>query len=124
MNQTFLKVTPKSLLGKAITYSFSIYHRLVRYVSDGRYQLDNNGIENTIRPLALGRKNYLFAGNHHTAQDTALYYSFLVSCKQVGINPEEWLLDVLNQIKERKTSELNELLPLNWAKKHRSLPAE
>lgn len=124
MNQTFLKVTPKSLLGKAITYSFSIYHRLVRYVSDGRYQLDNNGIENTIRPLALGRKNYLFAGNHHTAQDTALYYSFLVSCKQVGINPEEWLLDVLNQIKERKTSELDELLPLNWAKKHRSLPAE
>lgn len=116
MKDTYQKVTPKSLLGKAISYTFSIYHRLVRYVSDGRYQIDNNGIENTIRPLAVGRKNYLFAGNHTTAGDTALYYSLLVSCKQVGVDPAEWLLDILNQIKERKTDELDNLLPANWKK--------
>ena len=55
-----LKLLPKSLMGKAVSYTFSIYHRLVRYVSDGRYHIDNNVMENAIRPLAIGRKNYLF----------------------------------------------------------------
>jgi hypothetical protein len=53
---------PQSKIGKAIGYTYSIYRRLVRYVIDGRYRIDNNGAENSIRPLALGRKNYLFCG--------------------------------------------------------------
>ena len=107
------ELLPKSLMGKVIAYTFSIYHRLVRYVCDGRYQIDNNPIENAIRPLALGRKNYLFCGNHDTAKDAALFYSLLGSCKQAGINPEEWLLYVLNNVKDCKTSELVRFLPKN-----------
>jgi len=108
------ELLPKSLMGKAITYTFSIYHRLVRYINDGRYQIDNNPIENAIRPLALGRKNYLFCGNHDTAKDAALFYSLLGSCKQAGINPEKWLLFVLDNMKDCKTSDLERLLPKNW----------
>jgi len=101
-------------MGKAVSYTFSLYHRLVRYVVDGRYQIDNNPVENAIRPLALGRKNYLFCGNHDTAEDTALFYSFLGSCKQHGINQEEWFLDVLDRIKDCKADDLEKLLPINW----------
>jgi len=116
MHDIFPGLLPKSLMGKAISYTFSIYHRLVRYVCDGKYQIDNNPIENAIRPLALGRKNYLFCGNHDTAKDAALFYSLLGSCKQTGVNPEEWLLYVLQNIKDCKTSELERLLPKNWLK--------
>ena len=108
------ELLPKSLMGKAVSYTFSIYHRLVRYVSNGRYRIDCNPIENAIRPLALGRKNYLFCGNHNTAEDTALFYSFLGSCKLHGINPEEWFLDILDKIKDYKATELDKLLPKNW----------
>ena len=109
------ELLPKSLMGNAVSYTFSIYHRLVRYVSDGRYQIDSNPIENAIRPLALGRKNYLFCGNHDTAEDTALFYSFLGSCKLYGVDPEKWFLDILNRIKDCKANELDKLLPKNWA---------
>ena len=105
---------PQSLMGKAIAYAFSLYHRLVRYVSDGKYHIDNNAIENAIRPIALGRKNYLFCGNHDTAHDTALFYSLLVSCKLANVNPEEWLSDILKRLKDCKSSELDSLLPANW----------
>ena len=113
------ELLPKSLMGKAVSYAFSIYHRLVRYVCDGRYQIDNNPIENAIRPLALGRKNYLLCGNHDTVEDTALFYSFLGSCKMYGVNPEEWFLDILDRIKDCKTSELDKLLPKNWTKQNK-----
>lgn len=114
MHTISTELLPRSLMGKAVSYTFSLFHRLVRYVSHGKYQIDNNPIENAIRPLALGRKNYLFCGNHDTAQDTALFYSFFGSCKQNGINAQEWLLDVLSRIKDCKTSELAALLPANW----------
>jgi transposase len=110
------KVLPKSLMGKAISYTFSLYPRLVRYVSDGRFLIDNNRIENTIRPFALGRKNYLFCGNHDTAADTALFYSLFGCCKLAGINPYKWLLDILGRIKDCKTGELDKLLPIHWRK--------
>jgi transposase len=108
------KVLPQSVTGKAISYAFSLYPRLVRYVSDGRFLIDNNWIENTIRPLALGRKNCLFCGNHETAGDTALFYSLSGCCKLAGVNPYEWLLDVPGRIKDCKTCELDSLLPLRW----------
>src|SRR3712207_7540114 len=63
MQDAYLKVLPKSRTGKAIEYTFSLLPRLSRYVNDGRVNIDNNLIENAIRPLALGRKNYLFCGN-------------------------------------------------------------
>ena len=109
------KVLPKSLIGKAIAYTYNIYPRLVRYVIDGRYKIDNNGAENGVRPLALGRKNYLFCGNHEAAQKTAIVYSLLGTCKLNSVNPEKWLTYVFNNILDCKTNDLKKLLPEEWA---------
>jgi hypothetical protein len=89
---------------------------LVRYVIDGRYKIDNNGVENGVRPLALGRKNYMFCGNHEAAKRTAIIYSLLGTCKINSLNPTEWLTDVFNRILECKMNDLHLLLPDHWKK--------
>ena len=109
-------VLPKSTIGKAIKYALGQWTRLIRYIDDGKYKIDNNLVENSIRPVALGRKNYLFAGSHQAAQRAAMIYSFAASCKQYDINPFEWLKDVLARIPDYKASKLHELLPQNWKK--------
>jgi len=108
------KVLPKSLIGKAILYTYNIYPRLARYVLDGRYNIDNNGAENGVRPLALGRKNYMFCGNNEAAERTAIIYSLLGTCKLAGVNPTVWLTDVLNRLPDHSVLRLSELLPANW----------
>lgn len=109
-------VTPQSPLGKAIGYMHSRWENLTRYLNEGFLQIDNNLVENAIRPTVLGRKNYLFSGSHEAAQRSAMFYSFVGSCKMNGVNPEEWLADVLDKIKETKTSQLSTLLPILWKK--------
>ena len=81
MQDAYLKVLPKSRTGKAIEYTFSLLPRLSRYINDGRVNIDNNLIENAIRPLALGRKNYLFCGNDALAYRAAIVYSLIGTCK-------------------------------------------
>lgn len=81
------------------------------YLKDGNLKIDNNLVENAIRPLALGRKNYLFAGSHEAAKNIAMYYSFFATCKKNNINPSQWLHHVLNNINDTKSSELHYLLP-------------
>ena len=110
------KALPKSAIGKAIAYTLNLWQKLVRYVEDGKYEIDNNLIENAIRPLALGRKNYLFAGSHKAAQRAAMMYSFFATCKVNNINPLDWLTDILNRIPEHKANKLAELLPKDWKK--------
>ena len=107
------KFKPKSRMGKALVYTYTLLPRLSRYVLDGRYNIDNNGIENAIRPLALGRKNYLFAGNHDAAVRAAIVYSLFSSCKAAGIEPREWLEDILTRLPGH-TGNLSDLLPGNW----------
>ena len=75
LNDQLTKVLPKSAIGAAISYTLSLWPRLIRYLDDGRYEIDNNLIENSIRPVALGRKNYLFAGSHEGARRAAMVYS-------------------------------------------------
>ena len=91
---------------------------LSRYVNDGRFCIDNNLVENAIRPLALGRKNYLFCGNHDAAVRAAIVYSLVDSCKALDVNPREWMEDVLLRIpgNENNREALRELLPDKWAK--------
>lgn len=108
------KVLPSSGIGKAISYALNIYGRLCRYVSDGRFRIDNNLAENAVRPLALGRKNYLFCSNHLSAERTAVIYSLLGTCKACGINPLVWLTDVLDRIQGHSIRHLGELLPGRW----------
>lgn len=111
------KALPKGRMSKALSYTYSLYHRLSRYHLDGRYQIDNNLVENAIRPLALGRKNYLFCGNHEAAENAAIMYSLLGCCKASDVNPQQWLTDVLTRIPEYNNNyslDLADLLPHNW----------
>jgi len=114
LKQMSFEVLPKSAIGKAIVYTLKIYPNLKRYVQNGRYEIDNNNIENAVRPLALGRKNYLFAGSHQSARHTAMMYSFFASCKANNVNPYTWLSDILNRLPEHKANKINQLLPNNW----------
>ncbi|MBK8633688.1 MAG: transposase [Saprospiraceae bacterium] len=107
-----VKVLPKSAIGKAMSYTQSQWHKLYNLLEDGRLEIDNNLIENKIRPLALGRKNYLFAGSHDGAKRIAMIYSFMGTCKANDVNPNEWLKNVLEKIPDTKMSELSNLLPI------------
>lgn len=78
---------------------------------DGNLEIDSNLVENAIRPLALGRKNYLFAGSHDAAENIAMYYSFFATCKKHEINPEKWLSLIIRKINDTKVTELKNLLP-------------
>jgi transposase len=105
---------PKSPWGQAVSYTLSRWEKLSRYVEDGRIEIDNNLVENAIRPIALGRKNYLFAGSHDAAQRAAVIYSLLATCKKHDVNPYEWLRDVLSRIPTHPHKQLDELLPHIW----------
>jgi transposase len=114
---------PKALAGgkmsKALAYTYNLFLRLSRYHLDGRYLLDNNLAENAIRPLAIGRKGYLFCGNHDAAENAAIMYSLLGCCKASDVNPREWLTDVFTKISLYNSNydlDLADLLPHNWKK--------
>lgn len=106
-----LHVLPRSPIGKAMQYLQSQWPKIIELFNDGRYELDNNLIENKIRPLALGRKNYLFAGSHEGAQRIAMMYSFFGSCAANEINPMSWLINTLEQINDTKIKDIANLLP-------------
>lgn len=111
------KVLPRGRIGKALSYTHKIYNRLTRYHLDGRYRIDNNLAENEIRPLAVGRKNYLFCGNHSAAEDAAVFYSLLGCCKAHQVNYRQWMEYVLNHIHDYDNDysrDLAELLPDRW----------
>jgi transposase len=104
-------VLPKSLIGKAIEYCTKLWTSLMTYLENGNYHIDNNAIENKIRPVALGRKNYLFAGSHNGAQRTAMFYTFFANCKLNNVNPEKWLNKVLEVIADYPCNKLHDLFP-------------
>ena len=118
MEDNYGKVLKSSMMGKAIAYTYSLLPRLSRYVLDGRYQIDNNLCENVIRPLAIGRKNYLFCKSDDSAMRAAIIYSFMGSCKAAGIDAGEWLCDVLTRLPHYEAQGLDvaELLPKRWSK--------
>jgi len=123
------KALPKGRMSQALTYTYSLFHRLSRYHLDGRYRIDNNLVENTIRPLALGRKNYMFCGNHDAAENAAIMYSLLGCCAASDVNPREWLTDVLTRIPYYNNDyslDLADLLPHKWkaARELRKTPVE
>ena len=113
MAETYKTVLPKSPIGQAIAYCIPRWDKLMNYLNDGSLEIDNNWVENAIRPLALGRKNYLFAGSARGAQRAAMFYSFFGTCKKNDVNPFDWLKKVLEIIPEHKVNRLDELLPQN-----------
>ncbi|MDP3928054.1 MAG: IS66 family transposase [Bacteroidota bacterium] len=110
---------PKSLLGKAIKYTLNIWDRLNEFTKNGMLEIDNNWVENKIRPVALGRKNYMFCGSHDAAQRAAMMYSLFAMCAIAEVNPQDWLTDVLNRINEHPINRIDQLLPANWKKLHK-----
>lgn len=109
-------VLPKSAIGKAFLYAIERWEEMSNYLRDGNLLIDNNLIENQIRPIALGRKNYLFAGSHEAAQRAAVIYTFMAQCKLAKVNPNEWLAYVLTNLQTTKINQLEKLLPMNFGK--------
>ena len=106
LGQNHLTTLPQSKIGKAITYALKRWDKLERYVQYGQVEIDNNLVENAIRPVALGRKNYLFAGSHEGAQRAAMLYSLLATAKLIDIEPFAWLRDVLNRIADHPNKKI------------------
>ena len=103
--------TPRSPIGKAFEYCSNRWISLQNYLTNGILEIDSNLIENSIRPLALGRKNYLFAGSHDAAGNIAMFYSFFGTCQKHGINPQKWLKYVMENIHTTPANNFKELLP-------------
>lgn len=104
---------PKSPMGIALNYTIGRWDNLMAYLYDGSLEIDNNWVENAIRPNALGRKNYLFAGSHEGAKRAAMFYSFFGTCKKNNVNPYEWLKKVLEIIPTYPANKIIDLLPQN-----------
>ena len=108
------KEPPSSAIAKAAFYSSDREKELRRFLADARLNIDNNPCENVIRPFCIGRKNWLFVGNENGGTSMATLASFAATCKDNGVNFEEWLADVLVRIDTIQASRITELLPHLW----------
>lgn len=107
-------ITDGTATAKALDYSLKRWAALTRFVQDGRLPIDNNWIENQIRPIAIGRGNWLFAGSLRAGQRAAAVMSLIQSAKLNGHDPYAYLKDVLARLPTQKNSRIDELLPHNW----------
>jgi len=105
-----LKIEPKSSFGMAMSYIITRWEKLKQYLNDGILEIDNNPVENAIRPL--GKKNYLFAGSHEGAKRAAMMYTFFAMCKANDINPTQWLEETLDKLPSWPINRIEELLPI------------
>jgi hypothetical protein len=112
--ENYAQTLPKSAIGIAMAYTMRLWKELSNYLLDGVLEIDNNPVENRIRPVALGRKNYLFAGSHDAAQRAAMIYSFFAMCKTEEVNPQQWLKYVFDNIMNTNIQKIHELLPKNY----------
>jgi hypothetical protein len=114
------RVLPKSTLGKAVRYLLNEYTALVGYLPlvgylrDGRFQIDSNLVENDVRPSAVRKKRWLFIGHPDAGWRSAVIYTLIQSCRRYGINPQDYLTDVLHRLPTMTSSQVPELLPANW----------
>jgi transposase len=115
----YQKVLPSSTIGKAIAYCLPRWEKLSLYTTNGILQIDNNPVENAVRPVAIGRKNYLFAGSHDAAERAAMIYSLVATCRMHEINPFDWLKYIFENMHLYTTKNIEELLPQNWKNKEK-----
>ena len=108
------RLPAKSKLAGAIRYSLVRWDALTRYAHDGAVEIDNNTAERALRSVAVGRKNYLFAGSDVGGERAAVIYTLIESAKLNGVNPHIWLADVLARISDHSARKLEELLPWRW----------
>jgi transposase len=108
------EVPDGSATARAIDYSLKRWHALVRYIDDGDLPIDNNWVENQIRPIAIGRNNWLFAGSLRAGQRAAAVMSLIHSARMNGHDPYAYLKDVLERLPTHPASRVEELLPHRW----------
>lgn len=109
-------ILPQSLLGKAVRYALNQWPNLKVYLGDGRVEIDTNLVENAIRPTKLGAKNWIFIGRETAGEKTAILYTVVENCRRLGIDPREYLEDVLTRLPAMKAGEAASLIPANWLK--------
>jgi transposase len=107
---------PKSNMGKAIDYALGQWSSLLLYLDDGRLEIDNNLVENSIRPTAIGKKNWLFIGDANAGERGAILYTIVESCRRRGLDPYEYLRDVLTRLPNSTNWQIKDLTPEAWAK--------
>ena len=105
---------PQSSLGKAVSYFLNEYAALTGYLASGIYEIDNNLVENSIRIPAVGRRRWLFIGHPDAGWRSAVIYSLIISCRRRGINPQDYLTDILRRLPSMDITHIGDLLPSRW----------
>ncbi len=116
-------VLPKSPMGQAIQYALNQWDALERYIEDGDFSIDNNAAERALRPIAIGRRNWLFAGSDKGGERAAIIYTLIETCKRHGVEPYAYLRDILGRIASHPINALYELFPQNWTPRPQPGPA-
>ncbi len=109
---------PKSPVGRAIQYALPRWDGLIRYCEDGMLSIDNNLSERMVRPVAIGRKNYLFLGSDNGGKAAAILYSVMASAKSNQVEPFAYVRDLLMQLSGERPDDLSHLLPDAWLPTH------
>jgi len=117
---------PAGRLGQAISYTLNQWEEVLTYIDHGQVEIDNNGVERDVRPVAIGRKNSLFVGSPEAGDRSAVLYSLLISARHHQVDPEAYLRDVIERLPCCSSTEaaLRELLPENWAAAHKEYLVE
>jgi transposase len=110
------KTLPQGLLGQAIDYTLKRWKALNQFITDGTLEIDNNGIENSIRPSALGKRNWLFIGHPEAGERSAIIYTLLGNCRRHGTNPFDYLKDLFTRLPAAKITQIREFTPAAWTK--------
>ena len=118
LDEERLNHLPQLLTGKAISYTLNLWDELVAYVDAGHVEIDNNLVENCIRPTAIGKKNWMFFGSPSSGKYSAIIFSILETCRKLGVDQELYLHDVLSQLPTITAREARELTPARWQAKH------
>ena len=110
------RTLPQGLLGQAIDYTLKRWSALIQFVKDGNLEIDNNIIENAIRPSALGKKNYLFIGHPEAGERSAVIYTLLGSCRRHGVNPFDYLKDLFTRLPSAEITQIKKFTPAAWVR--------
>lgn len=110
------RTLPQGSFGQAIDYALKRWDALTRFVEDGSLEIDNNICENSIRPSAVGKRNWLFVGHPEAGERSAVIYTLLGSCRRYGVNPFDYLKDLLTRLPAAKITEIQQFTPRAWVR--------